>query len=393
MENIFENGILTVKLSGRVDTANAAAVEKEIFSLVGLHKPEKVVLDAQELAYISSVGLRMVLRLKKAVDDTCIVNTSLEVYEIFDMTGFTNILEVKKALREISVEGCEIIGQGGQGTVYRLDADTIVKMYDPGFSLEQIDKEQKTAQKAFLAGIPTAISYDVVRCKDSYGIVYEMIRSDTLSHAYRSHPEQFRELTARYVQFVKEFHQLHIPDGTFETIQSSLHSRVESLESQCTAEEIALLHSLIDEIPVCDTPLHCDLHPGNIMIQDGELLLIDMPEISVGPAYYDLVGIFRDLISAPKSSPQVVEKSVGLPADTISAIGNAFFSLYTGLTDPQELQAYLQKLGLVYAFNVVLVVAMGQGVAEPYKKVVLDKLLRGVVIPNEQALRYLLKNL
>ena len=32
-------------------------------------------------------------------------------------------------IKEISVEGCEVIGKGGQGTIYRLDEETIVKLY------------------------------------------------------------------------------------------------------------------------------------------------------------------------------------------------------------------------------------------------------------------------
>ena len=170
MESMFENGVLTIRLAGKVDTTNAAAVEKEIFAMVSQHKPEKIVLDAQELSYISSVGLRAVLRLKKAVDATSIINTSLDVYDIFEMTGFTNILEVKKAFREISVEGCEIIGKGGHGTVYRLNGDTIVKIFGEKEPFDEIEREISYSKKAFVFGIPTAISYDIVKCGSCYGV-------------------------------------------------------------------------------------------------------------------------------------------------------------------------------------------------------------------------------
>ena len=43
-------------------------------------------------------------------------------------------------IREISVEGCEVIGKGGQGTIYRLDEETIVKLYQPGYDIEDIEK-------------------------------------------------------------------------------------------------------------------------------------------------------------------------------------------------------------------------------------------------------------
>lgn len=92
MESIFNTGTLTVKPEGRVDTSNAAEVEKELFALVDEHKPDKIIIDAEKLEYISSVGLRVVLKLKKTVEDTSIINASLEVYDIFDMTAEGTVL-------------------------------------------------------------------------------------------------------------------------------------------------------------------------------------------------------------------------------------------------------------------------------------------------------------
>ncbi|MGN1088835.1 MAG: anti-sigma factor antagonist, partial [Huintestinicola sp.] len=178
MVSIFKSGTLTVKPEGRIDTSNASEVEKELFTLVDEHKPDKIVIDAKKLEYISSVGLRVVLKLKKTVEDTSIINASLEVYDIFDMTGFTDIIEVKKAFREISVEGCEIIGKGGHGTVYRLDGDTIVKLYGDKEPFDEIEREISYSKKAFVYGIPTAISFDIVKCGDCYGVVFELINAD-----------------------------------------------------------------------------------------------------------------------------------------------------------------------------------------------------------------------
>ncbi len=70
-------------------------------------------------------------------------------------------------IREINVEGCEVIGKGGQGTVYRLDEETIVKLYDPGYSLDAINSERNIAKAALKAGIPTAISFETVNAGDS----------------------------------------------------------------------------------------------------------------------------------------------------------------------------------------------------------------------------------
>jgi len=70
-----------------------------------------------------------------------------------------------------------------------------------------------------------------------------------------------------------------------------------------------------------------------------------------------------------------------------------FFAKYTGISNPEEMEAYFKKLGLLFAFNVSLVVGTESENAMKLAPMLMDKLLRGVVIPNEQSLRYLLSNL
>lgn len=94
-----------------------------------------------------------------------------------------------------SVEGCEVIGQGANGKVYRIDRDTIVKVYLNPDALPEIHRERELARAAFMAGVPTAIPYDVVRIEGGgYGSVFELLNAtsfakllidmDTLCHGH-----------------------------------------------------------------------------------------------------------------------------------------------------------------------------------------------------------------
>ena len=162
MKSMVDNETVTIFLEGRIDTNNASAVENEIAEITGENPNLAPEFDASSLEYISSAGLRVLLKTAKSSSKKVkVLNVSKDVYDIFETTGFTNILDVNKALREISVEGCELIGSGGYGKVYRLDKETIAKLYIPSVSLEMVQHERDTAQKAFLLGVPTAISYDV----------------------------------------------------------------------------------------------------------------------------------------------------------------------------------------------------------------------------------------
>ena len=123
-----ENGTLTLSLSGFIDSLNAPGLEQDIRQYCDRYSPRSVVLDLQELENTSSAGLRVILRLKQAVSDTRIVNASPQVYDILSLTGFTEMMDVQKAYRVLSVEGCEVIGRGANGKVYRIDRDT--KQFD-----------------------------------------------------------------------------------------------------------------------------------------------------------------------------------------------------------------------------------------------------------------------
>ena len=86
------------QIKGKIDSNNAGDFEKEIMAVM----PKEI--DASELNYISSAGLRILMKLRKAVGEVTISNVSSEVYEIFDVTGFTQLITVNKRLREITVD-------------------------------------------------------------------------------------------------------------------------------------------------------------------------------------------------------------------------------------------------------------------------------------------------
>lgn len=90
-----DGSVMTVYLSGRVDAVNALELDKE-FSTI-LNGIEDLTLDLAGLEYISSAGLRMLLKLQKRMDAQGamrILNIRENVREVLDMTGFSNFLTI-----------------------------------------------------------------------------------------------------------------------------------------------------------------------------------------------------------------------------------------------------------------------------------------------------------
>ena len=67
-----------IELKGRIDSNNAAEVEKDLLEQLSAGAAEDVVIDAEELEYISSAGLRVILRVRKNYPTLKIINASSE---------------------------------------------------------------------------------------------------------------------------------------------------------------------------------------------------------------------------------------------------------------------------------------------------------------------------
>jgi anti-anti-sigma factor len=90
---------ITLGLSGRVDSSTAADLQKELMAQI--EQGLDVVLDFSALQYVSSAGLRVFLMGEKAAKskDTAmkLINVSADIMEVFEMTGFANILNIEVA--------------------------------------------------------------------------------------------------------------------------------------------------------------------------------------------------------------------------------------------------------------------------------------------------------
>ena len=90
-----ENGELTIKLEGQLDTMTAPALEKELKD--SLENVTGLTLDLEKLEYISSAGLRVLLGTQKAMSKQgtmTVTHVNETVMEIFDVTGFSDILTI-----------------------------------------------------------------------------------------------------------------------------------------------------------------------------------------------------------------------------------------------------------------------------------------------------------
>lgn len=347
MKSELTNGVLTLFLSGRVDSSNADAVEKEMQDVIASYSAGALVLDAEDLEYISSAGLRVILRLRKANATLKIVNASPEVYEIFDMTGFTEMIPIEKAYRRLSVEGCEVIGQGANGKVYRLDPDTIIKVYLNPDSLPDIHRERELARKAFVMGIPTAIPYDVVKVGEGYGSVFELLSAKSFAKLLIADPANLDMCVKLSVELLKKIHGTELKKGDMPDMKAVALGWADFLADYLPAEQYEKLHSLIAAVPDDNHMLHGDYHIKNVMLQDGETLLIDMDTLCLGHPVFEFASIFLAYVGFGEVNHENTQQFLGIPYEMGVEFWQKTLRLYFNTDDEAKCEEIANKARIV----------------------------------------------
>ena len=339
----LDKDILYIAIDGRVDASNAAEAEEKIFAIKNENHGKHVVVDADKLEYISSAGLRVILKLRKEEPQLAIINVAPDVYDVFDMTGFTEMVTVEKAYAHMSVEGCEFIAKGANGAVYRYDDETIVKTYFAKDALPEIKQERENARRAFILGINTAIPYGIVRVGEGYGTVTELLNATSVTKLIRKTPDDLTQPAKYYIDMLKSIHAIEVGDGEVPDMRETALDWADFVSAHIPEEQGKKLRALIEAVPKQNTMMHGDYHTNNIMVQNGEPLLIDMDTLCMGHPVFELGSMFNAFVGYSELDHQNMMDFFGYSFETAGKFWNLALKMYLGTEDEEACRAVAEK--------------------------------------------------
>ena len=317
-----------IAVSGRIDSSNALAFESCLSAYIS-QKFDTLTIDAEKLSYISSAGLRVLIKLRRNAENTITIeNTTDDVYQIFDMTGFSQLFKVKKGFRRLSVEGCPVIGTGFYGTVYRIE------------------------------GIPTAISYDIVKVGDSYGLVFEMLKSESFNDLIIQYPEQIDENIKRWSDLLKKVHATTMDPGVSPSAKTIHLNYLEVVRDYLDDAQYNYLHAFLEKIPNRMTVVHGDYQMKNVMLSEDEPMLIDLETLAVGHPIFDMAGIYVTYQMFEEDEPGNTMAFYGIPASTCDYIWDKLLEYYLETNDAAIIQSETQKIKLIAAVRFLYILAI-----------------------------------
>ncbi len=336
-------------LSGRVDSNNSEEFENFLFKHYSENAGKDIIMDAADLQYISSAGLRALLKLKKkSGKNISISNVSDEIFDIFAVTGFIDIFDVSKKLKVVYLDNAHALMKSINGQFYRKSADTMVKVYRKGISIDEIKKERELAKKALVLGVPTLIPFELCSIGSSYGLIFEASDTTSLSKIIQKNPASLEEYADRFANFLKELHSIEVNSDAFPSIKDKYREWMEDAEGWLKPADRDSINKLLDGIPDSRSYLHGNITLSNVTVHDGELMLLDMSASSYGHPIFDLQGIYASLV---ESSAINCSSMMGISIENCRKFWDAFFPIYMSGSSEGAIENMQMLLKRYYILN------------------------------------------
>ena len=393
MNHTLKGNTLVIELEGRIDSGNADYIGEQIDDCLAQEGARRVEFDCSKLEYISSAGLRVIMRLLKRLDSVSATEVSPSVYDVLNMTGISQMMNVRKALRRVDVAGLKPVETSVNGSVYRLTKDELVKVYKPSKTYDDVEADLQASRDAFMLGIPCAIPFDTVRCESSYGAVYETLSAKTIAECIQQDPKSLEHYATQSAELLKKLHKTHVSDGKLAPATRIYSDMLDAIQDDFDEYEMNDLRLLLDSIPERDSFIHNDYHPKSVMDSGGELMLIDLDGSGFGNPLHDLIHsyVVFNLVGAERPDQNPNDKSY---FDLSYAQMEEFWNIFIGAYCNDERRAKLLNSRLrPWGWYMYLISIMCHPLLPKQRRQDYAKKVRDVVLTRTNEMLYSLRDM
>ena len=197
-----------------------------------------------------------------------------------------------------------------------------------------------------------------------------MLNAEMMSAVVRNNRQDVKRYAAQFAQLAKQLHTTEYDGDKLPSLKDEYRKAFSQIADKFTDDEAKALYRLIDSIPERKTFIHGDLHMGNVMLQDGEPMLIDLGESGIGHPIFDIAEMLIAYVFAPKSpymTPERLLATVGMEAKLCEEVWNEFIRCYYNDCDDAEIR---RRIGIISGYTqlrlLLITVMMRRSVSEGY---------------------------
>ena len=259
-------------------------------------------------------------------------------------------------VRQIDLSGCELIGRGQCADVYKTEEGHAVKIFFETMPYESIIREYEKTCLTKSFGIHSVSCFGLVSWQGKTGIELELVKGTDLQTAMLHDVENSRDYGRRMAEEMKLIHS-KTPD---KDLFPPIHEFYLDCVGKCLAdgwisqEEAGLVESCIRAIPVSDTMIHGDYHTRNIMVEDGELKLIDLADCMSGNPVYDLMITNLYLHFVPAYAPSLFDLFFKITREQLNDCWDQFVRTYFDTCDEARINRINEILNVYSMLKLIL---------------------------------------
>ena len=275
-------------------------------------------------------------------------------------------------LREINVSDSMHMASGTTAEVYRLDAGRIVKVYNPGNDPEWIDAQMNNSRALYSLGIPSAAAYGLTLVGGRIGAVYEYIDAPSLGEAITREPFKLNEYAEKLAALLKKLHGTK-PDRSMlrDTLEYLAgHFDLKAINRYTTMDVEGFATSLNKGSIL----VHGDYHPMNILVREGELVLIDTGDAYYRYGFLDCHTLYTFLIVQTDTEEKAMNVT-RMSRENAHRLWDAFVDSYFSPKSSEEKESINKLMFRMSKIKIAMALASMNGIDENMKTAAITKML------------------
>jgi uncharacterized protein (TIGR02172 family) len=181
------------------------------------------------------------------------------------------------------------------------DTNRVLKLFREGFTISQVQKEERISRTAFEAGLPVPAVHGIVEVEGRHGIVFERVDGPLMMEEILTKPGELTYLTKLFAEIHATMHAITIPGLPAQ--RQACANAIQSAPRLAKKEKEGAL-SALTRLPEGNKLCHSDYHPGNILMSSRGPVVIDWVDATEGNPHADVA---RTLLLIQTAEPDWIE--------------------------------------------------------------------------------------
>ena len=150
-----------------------------------------------------------------------------------------------------------------------------------------------------------------------------------------------------YIDMLKSIHAIEVNPGEVPDMKQIALAWADFVAPHLPEAQAKKLRTLIEAVPVRNTLMHGDYHTNNIMVQNGEPLLIDMDTLCMGHPVFELGSMFNAFVGYSELDHQNMVNFFGYSFETAGKFWNIALKMYLNTEDEAVCQCVAEKAMII----------------------------------------------